>query len=472
MIFDIVQGNYRSRAKVISVNDLQNFYPEVVDNGKGKNVKALIGCPGYRLVGTANDSGTGRGLYKTSTERFFTVVNNKLFEMSIAEAFTERGTLNTSTGMCVFSDNGTQLLITDGTYGYIYTLATNTLARITDVDYPVSTSHCIFTDGYFLVNAGGTGQFYFSSSYDGSAWAGLDFATAEYSADNLQGIAKTSNGTIWMIGKQSVELWSNVGTADLPWRRISGSVREIGCIAPYSIASNGDQVFFLGNGASGYGAVYMGQGYDIQKISNPAIEYQIKQLVNINTAVAYTYSDEGHSFYVISFTTEKTFVYDITTGEWHTRGTYNSVTGNSIRQFSQGYAFFNGKHYVGNYLNGTIYEMGLDIYSEGTNPIKREIVTGHIHNENQRLRHLKVELEIERGTGLVGEDAPKIMMQFSNDGGNTWSSEYWKDAGKIGEYKARAIWHRVGMARDRVYRFVMTDAVQWTIANAYIEVMQ
>lgn len=423
MIFDIVHGTNKGRAKVISCTDLINFYPEVEQREKSKFVKALIGCPGYRLAVTAHTEGHGRGIYRTSTGRLFIIASNKLIEISTAEAATERGTLSTSIEKCVISDNGTQLLITDGTYGYTYNLSTNTLALVSDGDFPSSPTHCIFTDGYFLVNETGTGKFYFSASYDGTSWDALDFATAEYSADTLQGIAKTSNGTIWMIGKHSTELWQNVGVADLPWRRISGSVKEIGCIARYSIASNGGQVFWLGNGPGGYGNVFMGNGYDIQRISSHAIEYQIKQLTDIDEAVGFTYSDEGHSFYVISFGSEKTFVYDMTTNEWHKRGSYNESTGFNIRQFANGHAFFNGKHYVCSYLNAGVYEMNLDIYTEAGEPIKRVIDTNHISNENKLSRHKKFEIDYEKGTGIESDIEPEMMLRFSDDGGHTWSNE-------------------------------------------------
>jgi hypothetical protein len=473
MIFNIVNGTNKGRAKTISVTDLVNFYPEIEVAEKSKYLKALIGCPGYRWIATALDSGAGRGGYPTSNDRAFFVIKNKLFEMSSEESLTERGTLLTSTGMCNFADNGTQMIIVDGVNGYVFNMNTNVLSPIVFPDN-FAPSHVVFTDGYFLVNRTGSGRFYYSASYDGTSWNALHFATAEYSPDNLQGIVKTSNGTIWLIGKQSVELWSNVGTAELPWRRIGGSQKEVGCIAPYSIASNGSQVFFLGNSSSGYGAVYMGSGYDVQKISTPAIEYMIKQYANIDMADAFVYSDEGHSFYVISFHNEDTLVFDLASGEWHRRGTYNSGSGSNVRQTARGYLFFNGRHYVGSYTDGSIYEMSLDVYAESGSHIVREIVTNHINNENKILHHLTFELDFERGIGLVGEAAPQIMLQFSNDEGHTWSGEAWvdaaKSAGAIGEYTVRAKWRRLGAARNRVYKITCSDPVKWVIVNSIIEV--
>lgn len=471
MIFDIVNGTNAGRAKVISCTDLVNFYPEIEDGAKAKFTKALIGCPGYRLAVTANTEGQCRALYTTSTGRLFIVAGSAMKEITTAEAATSRGTLSTSIGQCVVSDNGTQMMITDGTNGYIYNLSNNTLATISDGDYPASTTHNIFTDGYFLVcRAGASGQFYFSASYDGTSWDALDFATAEYSADVMQGIAKTSNGTIWMIGKQSLELWSNVGVADLPWRRISGSVKEIGCIAPYSIRSNGENVFWLGDGQNGYGAVFMGTGYEVRRISTPAIEYQIKQLTNIDQATAFTYSDESHVFYVLNFGSEKTFVYDLSSGEWHRRGTYNTNTGFNQRSFAQGCAYFNGKLYVGSYLDAGVYEMSLEDYDEESNEILREIQTNHIASENRYLRHKKIEIDLEKGVGLVSGATPTVMLRFSDDGGHTWSNEITSSAGVVGNYTARARFTRLGRSRDRVYRITMSDAVPWVVSSAFVEV--
>lgn len=470
MIFDIVHGTNNGRAKIISPVKLVNFYPEVENGEKSKFVKALIGTPGYSLSVEMYSSGQCRALYATSTGRLFAVVSNKLLEVDTDYSVTTIGTLSTTTGKCDICDNGTQILVVDGSYGYIYNMSTTAFAVISDSDFPSDVTHCIFTDGYFVVNSSTTGQFYFSSSYDGTAWDALDFATAEYSADTLQAVTKTSNGTLWMIGKKSLELWNNVGVANLPWRRIQGTVKEIGCTAPYSVSTNGSNVFFIGNGQNGYGSVFMGVGYDVQRISTHAIEYQIKQLTSIDTAVGYTYSDEGHSFYVVSFGSEKTFVYDITTGEWHERTTYSSDAGTNKRHFSQGYAFFNGKHFVGSYQNGNLYEMSLDTYSDAGTSIKREIVTGHIAYDNRLLRHPYFEIDLEKGVGLEGESEPVMMIAFSDNGGKTWSKLVRSvSPGAIGEYLSRAILRRLGSSRDRVYRITMSDPVKWVITNAFLE---
>ena len=52
------------------------------------------------------------------------------------------------------------------------------------------------------------------------------------------------------------------------------------------------------------------------------------------------------------------------------------------------------------------------------------------------------------------------MLRWSDDYGHTWSQEYWKPIGKIGEYTKRMRWKRLGQSRDRVFEIRMTDAAK------------
>ena len=57
-------------------------------------------------------------------------------------------------------------------------------------------------------------------------------------------------------------------------------------------------------------------------------------------------------------------------------------------------------------------------------------------------------------------------MQFSDDGGHTWSNEHWTSMGLIGQTKARALWRRLGSSRDRVFKTTITDPVRVTLIGA------
>jgi hypothetical protein len=65
--------------------------------------------------------------------------------------------------------------------------------------------------------------------------------------------------------------------------------------------------------------------------------------------------------------------------------------------------------------------------------------------------------------------SPQAMLRWSNDGGSTWSNEHWVSIGKLGKYKNRAIWRRLGTARDRVFEVVVTDPIKAVIVSANLK---
>jgi hypothetical protein len=68
----------------------------------------------------------------------------------------------------------------------------------------------------------------------------------------------------------------------------------------------------------------------------------------------------------------------------------------------------------------------------------------------------------------IYDGTPRLMLQWSNDGGHTWSEELWVPAGRLGQYKWRAIWRRLGRARTRTWRVVVSDPVAWRFLDAYV----
>jgi hypothetical protein len=61
------------------------------------------------------------------------------------------------------------------------------------------------------------------------------------------------------------------------------------------------------------------------------------------------------------------------------------------------------------------------------------------------------------------------MLQWSDNGGHTWSNEHWRDIGLVGEYGQRCVWRGLGQSRDRVYRLKITDSVPRTIVSGYLD---
>jgi hypothetical protein len=369
-------------------------------------------------------------------------------------------------------DNGTQLFIAAGATGYIYNAGTDVFAQITDPDFP-GASTVGFIDGYFVFTEPNSQKFWVTELLDGTSVDPLDFASAEGSPDDLVSLI-VDHREVWLFGQTSVEVWYNAGLPDFPLSRIQGAFNEIGCAARASVAKLDNGVFWLGADARGRGIVYRSQGYNGQRISTHAVEWQIQQYADISDATAYTYQQDGHSFYVLNFpSADITWVYDVATLSWHQRAGW--LNNRYTRHRGDCQMAYNAEIVVGDYLAGAIYAYDPTVYTEAGTVQKwlrswRALPTGT--NNLSRTTHHALQLDCESGVGLDGEQQgtdPQVMLRWSDDGGHTWSNEHWKSMGRIGETGARVIWRRLGMTmklRDRVYEVSGTDPVKIAIMGA------
>lgn len=107
--------------------------------------------------------------------------------------------------------------------------------------------------------------------------------------------------------------------------------------------------------------------------------------------------------------------------------------------------------------------------SVGATHIQRIWTTGVIHNQEVRSFMSMIQVVFEQGTGLStgqGSD-PQVMMQWSDDGGKTWSNGHWRGIGAIGEYAYRTIWRRLGNFRSRIFRFIISDPIKVAVISAH-----
>jgi len=457
-------GSGAQRSVSVNASRTVNLYP--VMDADNKSPIALYGTPGL-VTFAETQAAEVRGLHEASG-RLFAVSGNSLYEIASDGAATSRGTLLSASGSVSIANNGIHVAIVDGTYGYRFTLATNVFELITDPDWPAADS-IAFQDGYFILNDSGTGSFWITSLY-GTDVDALDFATAEGAPDNLVTLI-CDHRELWLLGGESTEVWFNSGNADFPFERINGAFLEVGCAAPHSVAKMDNSVFWLSQDKRGQGHVMRAQGYQPEVVSNAALEYAIGQYDTIDDAIAYTYQQEGHAFYVLTFPAAgHTWALDARTGQWHERMYWNA--GFEERHRGNCYAFAFGRHLVGDYANGKLYELDLDAYTDDGASIRAIRRTQHQHAQGKRLFWSSLQLDIEAGVGLTtgqGSD-PQIMLRWSDDGGHTWSNEHWHSMGPLGEYSRRAIWRRLGQSRNRVYEVVIADPVKRVIVDAWADV--
>jgi hypothetical protein len=486
---------------------------------KAKADLVLYPTPGLRYFCKLPNNKATRGCYVTSNNRMFYVAGNTLYEVSPYGKITTWGTLEGGTSTRVsFADNGvgvdqpityidsngnTQntgeykglgMIMVDGFNGYLFNLTTNTLQKITGGYFPVvmtgyteptygyfpQATHVCFIGGKFVVNEINTQKFYWSNLYDGFHWDPLNYSSAESMADNISAIASL-NGDLWLVGTQSVEIWRDTGgtsasytSSAIPtagaFSAMHGAVTTNGTIAPYSVVSSGQYLFWLGSSAQGHGQVWQTNNYQPMKISTTSIDYITETTPNIKDAIGFTYTQSGHQFYILTFQQgNRTFCFDcnIVSGQqgmWHERGDWNQQTGHMDRHYANSYMFFLDRVYCGDYRNGNVYVLDDKYYLDNSEIVRRVRSGAHIHQERKRLYFHNVEIDFERGVGasdpVSGPDQsidPQAMLQWSDDGGFTWSNEVWKTFGEVGQYKARLKYTRMGMSRDRIFRLTVSD---------------
>jgi hypothetical protein len=492
----ILGAAYVARSVNAAANRCVNLFPEVVPEG-GKEPAFLQRCPGLELVAIVG-AGPIRGMWKFG-DFLYVASGGKLYRVDGNYAITELGLINGS-GPVSMADNGVQLFVACNPDAFIYNANTGVFAQVTDPDFPGAVS-VGYLDSYFVFNEPDSQRVWVTSLLDGTAIDPLDFASAEGNPDNIVSLM-VDHREVWLFGNNTVEVWYNAGAADFPLARIEGAFMETGCLAPYSVAKLDNSVFWLGSDARGNGIVYRNQGYNAQRVSTHAVEWQIQQYAVLNDAIGYSYQQDGHSFYVLTFpTAQATWVFDVATGLWHERAYWDGVQYRRHRSNCQ--ANFNGQVLVGDWETGFIYAFSQDTYNDNGQAQRwlrswRALPTGQ--NTLKRTAHHTLQLDCESGVGagtvstffLLTENSvnlttesglqlvtslvsltdganPQVMLRWSDDGGHTWSNEHWASMGRVGEYGKRVIWRRLGMTtklRDRVYEISGSDPVKIAIMGA------
>lgn len=462
-----VGPSYQARSIYANAERALNCYVEL--SPSDRSPIALYGTPGLRKVATLPSLGC-RGAI-TVGNFFWVVYGNSVYRVNSSYVFALTGTIASSSGLVGIASNGTQILIVDGVRGYVVTISSNTLASITDVDFPNGVRQADYVDGYFLVTDNGTQQFYISDLLDGSSWDGTDFASAEGSPDSTVGLI-VDHSEIWLFGSNSAEIWVNTGNPTFPFERSGNTFVEHGCIANKSIKKLDNTVFWLGGDDRGYGVVWRADGYTPQRVSNHALEHAISLYENVSDATAITYSQEGHAFYVLTFpTAEVTWVYDASTQLWHERAWRDPSTGELSRWRGVAHCLLNGKHLIGDCQDGRLYILDTEHYTDDLDPILRLRTTQTQAQMQTRLFYNWLQVDMQTGIGLTlgqGSD-PMLMMRYSNNGGQSWSDYRNAPLGAIGDYDARCQYNRLGAGRNRTWEISMTDPVPFAVIGAVVD---
>lgn len=467
MRINFVGPAYRARSLNVDAQRAVNCYLEM-DNASPRAPIALYGTPGTRLAFTL-PQGPVRGVIRT-LEVSWWVSGNGVYLVDNDYTVTTLGYITTNTGPVSMSASVDQILLVDGIYGY--SVNGSGVAQITDPEFPNGVRSSAVQDGYFIVTGNGSGKFYISELGDLNTWDGTEFASAEGSPDNTVGCI-SDHRELWLFGDNSAEVWINTGNVDFPFERSANVFVEIGTASAPTIQKLDNTIFWLGQDDRGAGIVWRMNGYTPARVSDHAIEFAIQSYEVVSDAIAFTYQQEGHSFYVLTFPTAgKTWVYDVATNQWHERAWRDPDLNTLTRWRPNCHVLQNNKHLVGDFEDGRVYELDLDYFMDDGDPLLRLRASQTMETEQLRQIFESVQVDMETGVGLAtgqGEN-PALMLRWSDDGGHTWSNIKSVPIGAIGQYAARAMFWRCGMGRNRVWEISMTDPVKFAVMGAVARV--
>lgn len=447
----------------INAQECVNMFVHI-DQNEGRTVRSLLGRYGLDLFSTVGASAI-RGIFSAG-DTAIVVSGDVLYSVDNSGTVTEKTPhLDTSTGRVGMASNGTQIMIVDGTSGYIYTLASGTLAKIADADFGGG-NDVTFVDGYFIVDnlTGGTMQQ--SALLDGTSWDATEKATPEADPDGLVRCMNV-HGVLMAFGSFTTEPWYNAANpTGFSFLRMQSSVINMGLASRWGAVEADNTAYWLAQNKEGlYGIVRL-SGNSAEKISTVALDKEIQGYSTVLDCAAWAMTTNGHTFIYFDFPTAgKTWVYDSSTGTWSEARTWQSTTG-----FHPAFhMFFNNQHVLGDKSIGKLYTVNWDTYEDNGEIIERIRVAQHISANGLPLEINEFQLLCETGVGPAeesGDPEPMVLLSWSKDGGRIFSSDLERSLGWQGEYDKRVLWHCLGTNYKWTFRIRETGNFKTVIMGA------
>lgn len=463
----LLGGAYQARSFIAAAQRCINLYPE--KNPEGESFPTThYPTPGATVLLSAPDR-VWRCLYTASNNQLFGVCGDSVYQIMGDLTLNKIGSVTLLETPCCMVDNGVQILLVDGTEnGYTIKLSSLVYATVSNDAFYGATRLAV-VDGYLLLNRPGTRQWYITLFSDVDFDA-LDFASKIGAPDLLVAIGVTRRN-VFLFGEQTTEVWTNTGGAAFTFSRIPGAFIQFGCKAPYSLCEADGSLYWVSQSPQGECMVLRTENYDRARISTHAIEGELQKYARVDDAIGYVHQMDGHYWYVLTFpTASKTWVFDLATEQWHERA-YLQENGTLTRHRSNCFAFWNGRHVVGDYEDGRLYELSLDVYNDAGNEIRRIRSFPHMVDDGNRVTYRSFQADMEAGEPSEQEPgfSPEIRLRYSDTKGGSWSQHISTTIGFRGDYKAIARWFRLGQARDRIFEVSWSADVKTALNGAFVE---
>lgn len=376
------------------IQSARNLYLERIESGMGRNQYAMYRSPGLRALKNLGGGGT-RCLFELNDHLFNVqdgTVNDLLPDLSVAFTY----------GPIGIDEN---LVSRAATMNSFFMVSKNVFYRInggvmTAPATPFTPISVHVLSGLVICLAKTSRQIYFSND-DGQTFEALDFETAEAGAnDFVNGIV--DHQEFWAFGNRLTQVFVLGEDPSAPLDRIPSGVIEMGLAAKDALAALDNSLFWLGKNSQGELIVYRANGYTPERVSTHAIENAFRGFPH-DDAVMQVYQLNGHACLRLTFPSADngrgaTFEFDLSTQKWNQPSWWNKRTGLYGRHRGACYASAFGKIIVGDYLNGWLYELTPDEFTDYGFPLRWERRTPHSTKEGKQIIYRRLDLFMQTGT--------------------------------------------------------------------------
>jgi hypothetical protein len=308
-----------------------------------------------------------------------------------------------------------------------------------DVGIPVSTC---FTGGYFFFpNGDGRCR---SSGINSTSINSLDEVSAESHAGGLlRGVAH--KGQLFLFGQGFLEPWQGdqPNASGFPFNR--STVIERGLAATHAVAGWEDNFASALIWAGSDNIVYHLRGNDPYRISTPTIERDLQNLEDKTTLRAFVAMHSGHPYLYLK-SPAFTHAYDLLTSTWQERKSYGL---DRFRAEQSVYMF--GDWLLGDELNGDVYRLDEDVYTEDGDPLVFEVTSAVVEGFPMRRPVKRIDLNFVANASAPAVDA-NVTISWSEDGGATWSTPLIRTLWREGRFEDLITVKRCGHISAKGYR--------------------
>jgi hypothetical protein len=331
-----------------------------------------------------------------------------------------------------------------------------------------------FVDGYGVLAKKNSEIFFISRYQDLTNWDALDFTVENDAPDTITAL-RAASSRVWVFSTNRMVAWYNSGAAGFPFSRDNSSRLDVGCLNPHVLQKLDNTLYWIGRDPRGGLRAYTLDGYQPRVISTAAEESRWQTYKFTDSAYAFTYTAEGHSFYVLCFpdpfivgipentNAGECYVYDSKEQRWHTRVLTENVSGVlKDRLPVPNTATYNqllGGTIVGDRRSCQFFVMDRSFSTDAGVSVNRIRVAPHITNVGGRMKHERFWLDT---------NTTVAKLSYSDDYGTTYNTARTSDL--LGQ--SHLEWKRLGSSTvDRVYKVQVNDDTQPTIlSGAYVDV--